>query len=78
MTHLTHRLGISWPVLKASLSCLRSLRVRQIRQFFVIFERADPYFVYFKWPGVFRSKDEAFLEVGKYLQIVYEAGHPAV
>jgi hypothetical protein len=71
MTKLSSRLGISWQILKASVPYLRSLRVRPMRQFFVIFERADPYFVYFKWPGVFRSKDEAFLEVGKHLATVY-------
>jgi len=71
MTKLSSRLGIPWAILKFSAPYLRSLRVRPMRRFFVIFERADPYFVYFKWPGVFYSKEQAFLEVGKHLATVY-------
>ena len=76
MTHLAHRLGISWPVLKASVQYLRGLRVRKMAQFFLVFERVDPFFVCFKWPGIYRSKEEAFLAVGKQMKLVYDLRHP--
>ena len=76
MTHLSHRLGISWPVLKASVHYLHKLRVQPMAQFFVIFEKVNPHVVYFKWPLVFNSREEAFLEIGKQLRIVYDLDHP--